>query len=154
MLERVDLRTIPIPELLELMNDPRVGRHLPLLSGTFDAEAAHAFLEAKAAMWREHGYGPWGFRIDGRFAGWGGLQPEQGEADFALVLAPAYWGWGRRIFEAVRAQAFGPMGLDRITAVLPPGRANRRAILRLGFRSEGTLDVQGHRFERFALSAP
>ena len=44
-------------------------------------------------MWDEHGYGPWAFIINGEFAGWGGLQPEQGEADFALVLHPDFWGW-------------------------------------------------------------
>lgn len=33
-----------------------------------------------------------GFFVDGQFAGWGGLQQEDGDADLALVLHPDYWG--------------------------------------------------------------
>lgn len=135
------------------MNDPAVGRFLPLLAGEFTAEDCRAFLAAKQSLWDQHGYGPWAFRIDGRFAGWGGLQPEEGEADFALILHPDYWGWGRRIFDLVRRQAFGPMGLSSITALLPPARSNARAIARLGFLEDGEVRIGGQVFRRYRLTA-
>jgi hypothetical protein len=39
----------------------------------------------------EEWHGPWAFIVDGKFAGWGGLQPEEGDADLELVLHPDYW---------------------------------------------------------------
>jgi len=31
------------------------------------------WIAGKEKLWAEHGYGPWAFLIDGKFAGWGGL---------------------------------------------------------------------------------
>ena len=147
----VPLQDIAEEDLIALMNEPAVGRLLPLLGDGFSAEDCRAFLAAKQALWDEHGYGPWAFLIDGAFAGWGGLQPEQGEADFAMVLHPRFWGWGRQIFALVKARAFGEMGLASITALLPPTRTNANAIKRFGFVEDGSVDVDGERFRRFRL---
>ena len=151
-LQFVSLSEIDPAEIIALMNLEPVGRLLPLLRGPFTEADCAAFLAAKQALWNEHGYGPWAFAIDGRFAGWGGLQAEEGEADFGLVLHPDFWGWGRRIFERVRDQAFGEMGLASITALLPPARANARAVERFGFREDGAVMVGEARFRRFRLS--
>ena len=153
-LEFVPLPSVPEEELVALMSHPRVAAYLPLLSGGFTLEACRAFVHAKQTMWREHGYGPWAFRVGGELAGWGGLQPEQGDADFALVLHPRFWGRGREIFRRVLADAFGPMGLESITALLPPARPNIRAITRLGFTPDGEVTVGAQPFLRFRLSRP
>lgn len=141
-------------QLVKLMNHPRVGQHLPLLAGGFTAERCRAFVHAKAQIWREHGYGPWAFVVGGELAGWGGLQPENGDADFALVLHPKFWGLGRRIFERIRDDTFGRMGLDSLTILLPPSRPNSRAVTRLGFVADGEVDVGGELFLRFRLHRP
>lgn len=70
-------------KLIDLMNNVQVRAQLPLLTNVFTEASCTAFLEAKQQLWDEHGYGPWAFMINGEFAGWGGLQPESGEADFA-----------------------------------------------------------------------
>lgn len=147
----VSLNSIREADLIALMNHPAVGRLLPLLGDGFSAADCRAFLAAKQALWDEHGYGPWAFLIDGAFAGWGGLQPEQGEADFAMVLHPKFWGWGRPIFALVKARAFGEMGLASITALLPPSRRNANAIKRFGFVEDGSINVGGQPFRRFRL---
>ena len=152
-IEFVPLQEIEEADLIALMNDPAVGRLLPLLGGGFSAADCRAFLAAKQALWDEHGYGPWALRIGGEFAGWGGLQPEEGEADFALVLHPKFWGWGRRVFARIKEQAFGPMAFSSITALLPPARSNAKAIERLGFLPDGETTVGGERFLRFRLHA-
>jgi len=147
----VPLSDIPESAIIALMNEPQVGKYLPLLAGGFSAEDCRAFLAAKARLWEEHGYGPWGILIQGEFAGWGGLQPEAGEADFALVLHPMFWGWGRRIFGEVRERAFGEMGLDSMTILLPPSRPNWKAVMRLGFVADGEVVVGGEVFLRFRM---
>lgn len=151
-LDFVPLAEVAAERYVALMNIEAVGRHLPLLNGAFTIDDCRAFLEAKQRMWDEHGFGPWAILIDGEFAGWGGLQPERGEADFALVLHPDFWGWGRRIFHAVKEDAFGRLGLSSITILLPPGRPNLKAVFRLGFVEDGAETIGGAEFKRFRLS--
>jgi len=151
-IEFVRLFEVDEKQLIELMNNDLVGKQLPLLTGDFSVEQCRAFLEAKEKLWDDYGFGPWAILIDGKFAGWGGLQPESNDADFALVLHPAFWGWGRRIFEKVKALAFGEMNRDSITVLLPPSRLNSRAITRLGFVEDGHSIIDGVRFVRFRLT--
>lgn len=151
-IELVPLCSVGEAAIVELMNQDAVRTHLPLLSGPFTAEVCRAFVEAKRRLWEAHGFGPWAIVIGGEFAGWGGLQPEQGEADFALVLHPRFWGWGRRIFVRIRDDAFHRLGLTSITALLPPSRVNARVVTRLGFVDDGELTLYGERFLRFRLA--
>ena len=63
------------------MNNPLVGKHLPLLGGVFSEENCREFLRSKKQLWEEHGIGPWIVLVNNDFAGWGGLQPENGEIE-------------------------------------------------------------------------
>ena len=87
----VHLFEIKEEQIIDLMNNEMVGKHLPLLAEGFSTENCRAFLKEKKQFWDEYGFGPWAFLIKSEFAGWGGLQPEHGEADFALVLHPKFW---------------------------------------------------------------
>ncbi|MEO0339042.1 MAG: GNAT family N-acetyltransferase, partial [Bacteroidota bacterium] len=102
-------------DIINLMNHPLVRRQMPLLVGHFDEQRCDNFISAKEQLWQEHGYGPWAFLIDGQFAGWGGLQPEQGEVDLALVLHPDYWGTGKAIYRKIISFPFKEMDFDSIT---------------------------------------
>jgi len=150
----VHLNEIEEQQIIDLMNNEMVGKHLPLLADVFSAEDCQAFLKAKKNLWEEHGFGPWAFLIKGEFAGWGGLQPEQGEADFALVLHPRFWGWGRKIFNEFKDQAFSKMNLDSITILLPPNRPNSKTVTRLGFIEDGEFAIEGEIFLRFRFNKP
>ncbi len=150
----VHLFEVKEQQIIDLMNNEAVGKQLPLLSGGFSAEACCTFLAAKKRLWDEYGFGPWAFLINGAFAGWGGLQPEHGEADFALVLHPKFWGWGRRVFNKVKDQAFNEMNLDSITILLPSSRANSKAVTRLGFTEDGQVTVDHEVFMKFRLTKP
>lgn len=92
-------------EIIELMNDPLVRRQMPLTKDNFGESDCDEFIAAKERLWANHGYGPWAFVVDSQFAGWGGLQPENGEAD----------------------------------------------LLRLGFRADKELELEGQRFIRYQL---
>ncbi len=153
-IEFIPLCDVREEELIDLMNNEAVVRHLPLLDGIFSAEQCQAFLDAKKKLWDAYGYGPHGFLVNGKFAGWGGLQPEQGEADFALVLHPDFWGWGLKIFKQVKEEAFGVMKLPSITILLPPDRPNSKAVRRLGFIPEEPVTVGGEAFLKFRLHNP
>lgn len=153
-LQFVSLDEIPKQQLIDLMNNRAVARYLPLLTTTFTQDSCEAFLKAKRDLWKRHGFGPWAFLINGQFAGWGGLQPEEGEADFALVLHPDFWGWGLKIFRKIKHQAFEEMGLSSITALLPPERHNKKSIHRLGFIKDNELLIDSTPFVQYRLTAP
>ena len=153
-IEFVHLHEVEKDKIIDLMNNREVGLQMPLLSDEFSRKQCDDLIQAKKDMWTQHGYGPWAFLIHGEFAGWGGLQPEQGEVDFALVLHPNYWGWGRKIFLKVRDIAFGKMKFQSITVLFPPSRTNYRAILRFGFVEDSQIIIDDALFRRFRLNNP
>ena len=150
-IQLVSLWDVERRKLIDLMNNFQVRAQLPLLTDVFTQASCTAFLEAKQQLWDEHGYGPWAFMINGEFAGWGGLQPESGEADFALVLHPDFWGYGLKIFKLFERVAFDEMNLSSITALFPPSRKNWRALIRFGFIKEQELVFNERTFIRFRL---
>ena len=145
------LTEIAKSEIIELMNNPLVRRQMPLLKSEFTERICEQFVITKEKLWVEYGYGPWAFIVNGRFAGWGGLQPENGYADLALVLHPAYWGLGKVLYNTIIDQAFGTMGFKTVTVLLPPSRKHINGLLRLGFRVDEELIVGDSRFIRYRL---
>lgn len=141
-------------DLIELMNHPRVRRQMPLTQDDFSERDALNFVVGKEQLWAEHGYGPWAFFIGGRFAGWGGLQPEAGDADLGLVLHPDFWGSSKAIYDEIIRRAFTEMGFASVTVLLPPSRTRVRGLARLGFTQDGELEVAGQRFLRYRLRKP
>lgn len=145
------LSEIPAAELVTLLTDPDVRRHMPLAGDNWDAESAADWAHAKDAQWQENGYGPWAIRIDGAFAGWGGFQQEGDEADLGLVLLPGQWGHGAAIFrELVRRGT--EMRIRNVTIMLPPSRVRLKGLVRLGFEPAGELDYAGQHFLKFRLT--
>ncbi len=141
-------------EIIELMNNQLVRRQMPLLKDDFTESVCDKFIEAKELLWLEHGYGPWAFTVNGQFAGWGGLQPENGEADLALVLHPTYWGLGKILYKKIIGKAFGEMELKSVTVLFPPTRTRIKGLFRLGFKEDGELEVEGKQFIRYRLEKP
>jgi RimJ/RimL family protein N-acetyltransferase len=141
-------------DIIELMNDPLVRRHLPLARGRFGESECATFVAAKERMWEVAGYGPWAFVLQDDFVGWGGLQPEGDAADVGMVLHSRHWGAGRVLFQRIIDYAFVEIGLDSVIALLPPSRTRVAGMRRLGFRHDGETLVEGERFLRFRLVAP
>lgn len=108
--------------IIDLMNNALMRRQMPLLKGHFTEIDCDKFVASKEQMWKEHGYGPWAFVIDHQFAGWGGIQPDQGEADLALVLHPDYWGMGKILYKEIISKAFDELGLNSVQVLFPPSR--------------------------------
>lgn len=138
-------------DIIELMNNPLVRRQMPLLKGTWTEDTCNKFVAGKEQLWAEHGYGPWAFVVNGQFAGWGGVQPEEGEADLALVLHPDFWGMGKVLYQEIIKRAFGELGLDSVQVLFPPSRTRVQGLLRMGFRQEAELQVGDETFIRYRL---
>lgn len=153
-LEFKRLSEISCADLIALNTNRLVMRQMPLSDGDFGEAECREWVAGKEEQWERYGYGPWAFLIDGKFAGWGGLQEENGDADLGLVLHPDYWGMGKAIYDGIIRRAFGEMELESVTVLLPPSRRRVKGILRLGFQLDGEVGLYGERFIRYRLHAP
>lgn len=54
------------------MSDPRVAKHVPLLTGKWDRKRHAEFVSAEEECWRRDGRGHWAILHDGAYAGWSG----------------------------------------------------------------------------------
>ncbi|MCB0398767.1 MAG: GNAT family N-acetyltransferase [Winogradskyella sp.] len=141
-------------EIINLMNNPLVRRQMPLLFFEFDESICDQFIEAKEKLWDEYGYGPWAFMVKSQFAGWGGLQPENGDVDLAIVLHPDYWGLGKSIYAQIIGKAFNEMNLSSITVLFPPSRTRIKGLLKLGFKREAEVMIGKQQFIRYRIDNP
>ena len=141
-------------DIIALMKHPLLKRYMPLLSEQFTDADCDRFIAGKEKLWDEYGYGPWAFLVDDKFVGWGGLQPENGEADLGLVLHPDFWGFGKVFYDKILTVGFQQMGFESITVLLPLSRRRERVLNRLGFLSEGQVKLYGEKFWQYRLYAP
>ena len=153
-IEFVRLTEVDKTDIIKLMNNPLVRRQMPLTSDNFSTEECIGFVNGKENLWQENGFGPWAFIVDGRFAGWGGLQPEDGDVDVGIVLHPDYWGLGKELFDRITAFAFEEKGFESVIILLPPSRTRVKGVLRLGFQPDGETEIFSERFIRYRLLNP
>lgn len=150
-LEFVRLTEVPLRLVVDLLDEPRNRRHMPM-SSEVTAESAAAWVSAKDGQWAAHGYGPEAVLVAGAFAGWCGFQREENGADFALVLAPAYWGHGAAVMRLALDRGFDQLGLDVVLIALPFSRSPARAVGRFGFEPAGEVSYDGFRFRQYRLT--
>ncbi|WP_291730672.1 GNAT family N-acetyltransferase [Leisingera sp. F5] len=147
----VRLTEIAPLEIARHMSDPRMAEHMPLLTGTWDEEAARAFVAAKESFWQKDGLGHWAFLQQGQYLGWGGFQKEESEWDFGLVLRPGCFGLGPAIARQALEFARGDPRIPLVTFLLPPTRRHLRPLARLGAVQAGEALCGGQRFLKFRL---
>lgn len=141
-------------EIINLMNNPLVRRQMPLLTERFNDTAYKNFITTKEKMWNEYGYGPWAFMVNSQFVGWGGVQPENGDVDLAMVLHPNYWGLGKIIYSQIIYKAFNEMKLKSIIVLFPPSRTRIKGLLKLGFERETEVMIGKQQFIRYRIENP
>lgn len=151
-IEFKSLGEIQKSNIINLMNNSLVRRQMPLLKGEFTEVDCDRFVNSKELMWKEHGFGPWAFIISGQFVGWGGIQPDNGEADLALVLHPDYWGIGKVLYKKIIDKAFNELGLDSIQVLFPPTRTRIKGLLHLGFIKDKEVEIGNEQFIRYRLN--
>lgn len=138
-------------DILAHMSDPRLARHMPLLTFAWDEAQVEAFVLAKEACWQRDGLGHWAFLRDGVYVGWGGFQKEGDEWDFGLVLRTDCFGLGPRITRQALAFAKADARISFVTFLLPPSRQHLSGLARLGARFIGEVEHGGARFLKYRL---
>jgi ribosomal-protein-alanine N-acetyltransferase len=139
-------------ELASLLRDPRVARTLlPDGEPAREAEVA-ANLRAKVEHWAQHGFGFWMLydRVDGAFAGRGGLQHTlatgRDEVEIGWAIAPERWGQGLATELALASvgAAFETLELPELIAYARvDNSASRRVMEKAGLTYEREIEHAG-----------
>ncbi|USG60572.1 GNAT family N-acetyltransferase [Sneathiella marina] len=145
------LPTIDPGLIIAHMSDPRVAKHMPLLTGDWSEATVAEFIDKKEECWRRDGLGHWAILANGDYIGWGGLQKEGEEWDLGLVLQPGFFGLGPRITRKAIDFAIADIRIPFVTFLLPPSRKNRRALDRLGAKYIGEILYDGELFLKYRL---
>jgi len=148
--ERLRLRPLrpdDLEALADVYLDPRVMRWI----GAHTREGVEHDLVLQAEHQAAHGWSFWAVeeRATGRMIGDCGLQPLEHrgpEVELGYDLHPDTWGrgLGTEAARAVMAQAFGPLGVDRVVAVVKPDHvASQRVLEKAGLTRAGTRQAYG-----------
>lgn len=151
LLEKKRLTEIEQSEIIELLDNPLVKKHMPLSSAIIGDKEYTDFIAAKEAIWTKYHFGPFAYLVSGKFIGWGGIQPDGDDFELALVLHPKYWGFGKTIYTELLDQAFTDLKLPSLVIYFPPSRTRIKAILKAGFKKDGEVEYCGCRFIRYRL---
>ena len=136
---------------LAMVGDPEVRRFLPAGPAPAMADFPRIIGE-RQAMERELGHAMWAVedKTTGAFVGQCGLRPVDEGAGPEIELAYHYtrtcWnrGYGTEAAIAVLAHGLGPVGLDRVMAVVVPENVGSwRVMEKAGMRYEGLADYFG-----------
>jgi len=151
----VRLTDIPAASIREHMSDPRVAKHLPLMTKTeWQDSDVDSLVKVKEACWTKDGLGHWAILSGETYIGWGGFQKEAKEWDFGLVLHPDHFGHGLRItHQALRYAADHP-DIFEVTFLLAPSRKNLGALKRFGAEFVGEVNYADQAFLKYRLALP
>ncbi len=147
----IRLPEISANEIVAHMSDPRVARHMPLLTFEWDDVAATKFIATKEDYWRRDGLGHWAILDNDKYVGWGGFQKEGDEWDYGLVLKPNSFGLGTHISKRAIEFAIADKRIPFVTFLIPPSRTNLSALTRLGARFVDEIDYCGAKFLKYRL---
>lgn len=124
---------------------------MALLGGPRALAGTRAALERSIHQQHADGYSFWPVieRSSGELTGEAGLfplTPGGPEISLGYAFGPRFWGLGyaTEAARAVLAEAFGPLGLERVVAITREANAGSRNVLRkLGFAPQGSRHVWG-----------
>jgi len=151
--ERLVIRTFEPRDAegwIAMVSDPDVRRFLP--PGPVPTiETFQSAIERRHAMERERGFALWAVDVEetGTFVGQCGLQPIERtgpeiELAYHFNKSSSNKGYATEAAIAVLAHAFGPIGLDRIIAVVVPENIGSwRVMEKAGMRFEGVATYYG-----------
>jgi RimJ/RimL family protein N-acetyltransferase len=131
---------------LALVNDPNVTRFLPPRPSPVTLKDFQEALQRRHAMEQERRHAMWAVELKktGAFIGQCGLYPAElkgPEVELAYHFKTASWGKGYATEAAIAVlhHAFGPVGLDRVIAIVMPANIGScRVVEKAGMRFEGS----------------
>lgn len=91
-LDQVDTST-----LITLLNEQRIREHL-IDHASFDNDSVKKWMKEKIQVDKTQGCKVRAVVVDGKLAGWCGIQFENKQHEIAIVIGEKHWGLGKKIF--------------------------------------------------------
>ncbi len=148
-LDYLTLDSVVPAEFVPLLNKASVRQHL-IEHPLFDDASVSVWLKAKQQVDATPGCKVRAIRVDGAWAGWCGIQSEQGRYEIAVILDNQYWGLGRQVFTEVMGWAKG-FGHQTVYIHFLHTRREYRFLSRMA-RQVTTSELMGNRFTTYEIS--
>ena len=136
-------------DFLPLVNDETLRKHL-IDHPPFELDTVRRWMEEKMAIDALPGCRVRAVLIDGRLAGWGGVEPEEEGIEIAIVIARAGWRRGLDIFNEMMGWARS-MGHQEVVFHLLGTRPLYKSLARRATRVKKTTQ-SGHPFTTYYFS--
>jgi RimJ/RimL family protein N-acetyltransferase len=155
--ERLSLRLLEADDaafMLELLNDPSFIRNIGDRGVRTEAQARQYLLDGACASYARHGYGLYlvELKSTGEPIGICGLVKRDylDDPDIGFAFLPRFWleGYAYESATAVKAHAFGVLGVPRLLAITSPDNVGSMRVLeKIGLRFERMITPPGREEE-------
>lgn len=150
-IDYVDLRSLNQEELKNILNKGKVREHL-VSHEDFDKRNLIAWIDEKIEMDARLGCKVRGIKVNGKAAGWCGIQFEAGTYELALVLDDEFWGIGTVVFKELMLWA-SEGGLNSVVLHLFHTRPKYRFLKNMAIRVYQSM-IFGQKFTTYELKVP
>ncbi|MDP0498092.1 MAG: N-acetyltransferase [Verrucomicrobiota bacterium JB024] len=147
--EFVDLADIDAEDLLALLNEAFLRKHL-VDHARFDKDSVREWVKEKRRLNALPGCRVRAIRVDGRLAGWCGIQPDDQRFELAIVLSRRAWGLGIAVFKVLMGWA-REFGHEEVVFHLLDSRPEYRSLARMAHKVHGS-ELSGRRFTTYRLA--
>ncbi|MBF5057380.1 hypothetical protein Y5W_02674 [Alcanivorax sp. 521-1] len=147
-LELVDLTRVDSEDLLAVLNEAPLRKHL-VDHACFDGDSVQEWVSEKRRLDALPGCRVRGILVDGKLAGWCGIQPDDHGFELAIVLSQRAWGLGIAVFRILMGWA-SEFGHEEVVFHLLGSRPEYRSLARMA-RKVHRSELLGRRFTTYHL---
>lgn len=123
------------------------------LAEPVDTAWVDSWKEGKSQLWGDPERGPWGVFIEHQFAGWAGLQPDDGDsAELAVVLNVWAWRMGNQVANAALEKWLSLGGTSTVYVYFPFSRPVDLIKKRFALEFVTEVEWEGTKFARLRLT--
>lgn len=148
-IEFLDLDKPSHEQWLELLNNKRIKKHMPLAENTVDLNWVLGWLRHKKELSAKSLFPIYSIWINSGFAGWAGIQPDDDDFELSIVLKPEYWGYGRNITKRLVDEFLSKETKRDLLVYLPISRGVEKIAAKLQLEKLEKFELLGKEFMKF-----
>ena len=147
-----DLFSPSTNQWLDLFNNKKVRRHMPLASDFVDTEWVENWIRLKIESSENCPFKVQSVWINENFAGWAAIQKDDIDYEMAIVLNPTYWGVGINVFQRLIKDFQESKIKENLYVYLPISRNIKNIAKKFKVIDEGIIEIDGIQFTKLRLN--
>ena len=149
MIEYINMAECNADEFITLLNSEDVRKHL-MPHDQFNHESLASWIKQKNDCDALPGCRVRGILINQQLAGWCGIQDDELGYEIAIILARPFWGYGKRVFQSMRAWA-KEFGHSELIIHLHESRPNYKYLSKLSKNKITKSKISGNTFNSYHI---